>query len=86
LRRINKLLLVLLLCQACSTRQIVQSIPSQVIHEAVGQRAYVHPVAPPKHELVNYKIIAVQKLENLMLDEIPPKEYERLNSQIVEEL
>jgi hypothetical protein len=79
-------LLVLLLCQACSTRQVIQSIPSQIFHEAAGQRAYVHPVAPPKHELVNYKIIAVQKLENLMLDEIPPHEYELLNRQIVEEL
>jgi hypothetical protein len=86
LRRVNALMLFFLLCQACSTRQIIQSIPEQAIHEAEGQRAYVHPVAPPKHELLKYKIIAVKQLENLMQDEIPPQEYELLNRQIVEQI
>jgi hypothetical protein len=72
---------------AClSRRDVITAVPTRVAREIAGERAYVHPTVTTKPEVVKYKIVAVKKLDNLMLDEIPVSMYNYLNTEIVRDI
>ncbi|PWT91852.1 MAG: hypothetical protein C5B54_04535 [Acidobacteria bacterium] len=80
-------LLILIVLTGCySRRDVITAIPTRTFREISGQRTYVHPTVTPNPSLIEYKTIAVKKLDNLMLDEIPVAKYKELNDEILKNL
>jgi len=80
-------LLISLQSLACfSRRDVITAVPTRVVREIEGEKAYVHPTVTTKPEVTKYKIVAVKKLDNLMLDEIPVSMYNYLNTEIIRDI
>ncbi|HSP05619.1 MAG TPA: hypothetical protein VLR94_00500 [Acidobacteriota bacterium] len=69
-----------------SRRDVITAVPTRVLREVEGQKAYVHPTVPIRNDAAKYNVLAVEKLENLMLDEIPTNLYNDLNTEIVQDI
>jgi hypothetical protein len=63
----------------CSLRSVATSVPSRVFREVHGLRVRSYQMTPVSNDLRKYKAIEIHKLNNLMLDEIPPQSVEHLN-------
>src|SRR5262249_3916409 len=80
-------LLIALQSLACfSRRDVITAVPTRVVREIEGEKAYVHPTVTTKPEVMKYKIVAVKKLDNLMLNEIHVSMYNYLNTEIVRDI
>jgi len=69
-----------------SKRQLIESIPTQTVREIEGEKAHIHPTVPPSPDLTKYKVVAVEQLDNMMLDQIPVPIYDELNKEIVDNI
>ena len=69
-----------------SKRQLIESVPTQTVREIEGEKAHIHPTVSPSPELPKYKIVAVEQLDNMMLDQIPVPVYDELNKEIVDNI
>jgi hypothetical protein len=63
----------------CSLRSVATSVPPRVFREVHGLRVRSYQMTPVTSDLRRYKAIEIHKLNNLMLDEIPPQSVEHLN-------
>jgi len=70
----------------CSLRSVATSVPSRVFREVHGLRVRSCQMTPVSNDLRKYKAIEIHKLNNLMLDEIPPQSVEHLNFGIVKQI
>ncbi len=78
------LLVVALAVALTSTGCFVKDyLPTRIAREFLGEQTSVHVIVPVKTDLRKYKVLAVKKLDNGMLDEIPDSMYNYLNQQIV---
>jgi hypothetical protein len=63
----------------CSLRSVATSVPSRVFREVHGLRVRSYQMTPVSNDLRKYKAIEIHKLNNLMLDDIPPQSVEHFN-------
>ena len=91
MKRDGLFLLILLGVAPSSTgcnmkRQAISFLPTRIAREFTSEQTNFHTISPVRVDLRNYKVIAVKKFENLMLDDMPIGAYNLLNHQIVKEI
>ena len=70
----------------CSLRSVATSVPSRVFREVHGLRVRSYQMMPVTNDLRQYKAIEINKINNLMLDEIPAQSVAQLNVGIVKQI
>lgn len=61
-------------------------IANRTFRQLTGQKVRFHPVTPLREDLRHYTALEVHRLDNLMLDQMPPDLERYLNDKIFEEV
>jgi len=91
LKRKILLSIVFVTAVLCSTgcnvkRHALSFLPTRIAREFTSEQTNFHTITPIRSDLRSYRVIAVKKFENLMLDEMPVAAYNFLNDQLVKEI
>ena len=70
----------------CSLHNVATSVPPRVFREVHGLRVRSYQMMPVTSDLRHYKAIEINKINNLMLDEIPAQSVDQLNVGIVKQI
>jgi len=70
----------------CSTQGVATSVPPRIFREVHGLRVRSYTLAAVTKDLSTYRAADIHYLDNLMLDQIPVRCVERLNSGFVERI
>jgi len=70
----------------CSTQGVATSVPPRIFREVHGLRVRSYTLAAVTRDLSTYRAAEIHYLDNLMLDQIPDRCVERLNSGFVERI
>lgn len=71
---------------SCSTQGVATSVPPRIFREVHGLRVRRYTLAAVTRDLSTYRAAEIHYLDNLMLDQIPERCVERLNSGFVERI
>jgi hypothetical protein len=67
-------------------RHALSFSPTRIAREFTSEQTNFHTTTPIRGDLRRYKVIAVKKFENLMLDEMPVGVFNFLNDQLIKEI
>jgi hypothetical protein len=70
----------------CSTQGVATSVPPRIFREVHALRVRRYTLAPVTRDLSRYQAAEIHYLDNLMLDQIPERSVEQLNSGFIERI
>ncbi|HYM00761.1 MAG TPA: hypothetical protein VEZ90_17530 [Blastocatellia bacterium] len=70
----------------CSIRGAATSVPPRMFREIHGLRVRSYTLVPVTEDLSRYRAAEIRPLDNLMLDQIPERCVQRLNSRLMERI